>query len=129
MNPHRIMEHARKLGWPAIGIELVIVIVGVFIGLQVSNWNVEREARQRGAMFAERLKADLREEAWYYQLQIEFSRVIQAQADLLTVYQGAARQTLVCSPVCQPMIMLGDEPGYTANAVTSKSVVQQAAQQ
>ena len=31
------MEHARKLGWPAIGIELVIVIVGVFIGLQVSN--------------------------------------------------------------------------------------------
>ena len=42
MNPRRIMEHARKLGWPAIGIELVIVIVGVFIGLQVSNWNVER---------------------------------------------------------------------------------------
>lgn len=81
MNPRRIMEHARKLGWPAIGIELVIVIVGVFIGLQVSNWNVEREARQRGAMFAERLKADLREEAWYYQLQIEYSRDVLANAE------------------------------------------------
>ena len=75
------MEHIRKLGWPAIGIELVIVIVGVFIGVQVSNWNVEREARQRGAMFAERLKADLREEAWYYQLQIEYSRDLLANAE------------------------------------------------
>jgi uncharacterized membrane protein YdfJ with MMPL/SSD domain len=37
MNPRRIMEHIRKLGWPAIGIELVIVIVGVFIGMQVSK--------------------------------------------------------------------------------------------
>ena len=34
MNPRRIMEHIRKLGWAAIGIELVIVIVGVFIGMQ-----------------------------------------------------------------------------------------------
>lgn len=81
MNLRRIMEHVRKLEWPAIGIELVIVIVGVFIGMQVSNWNVEREARQRGAMFAERLKADLREEAWYYQLQIEYSRDVLANAE------------------------------------------------
>jgi len=81
MNLRRIMEHVRKLGWPAIGIELVIVVVGVFIGMQVSNWNVEREARQRGAMFAERLKADLREEAWYYQLQIEYSRDVLANAE------------------------------------------------
>ena len=47
-------------------IDLLIVIVGVFIGIQVSNWNVEREANQRVAVFADRLKADLQEEAWYY---------------------------------------------------------------
>ncbi|MGB7740458.1 MAG: hypothetical protein WBM03_15210 [Steroidobacteraceae bacterium] len=81
MNLRRLMEHVRKLEWTAIGIELVIVIVGVFIGMQVSNWNVEREARQRGALFAERLKADLREEAWYYQLQIEYSRDVLANAE------------------------------------------------
>ena len=62
-------------------LSIVIVIVGVFFGMQVSNWNVEREARQRGAMFAERLKADLREEAWYYQLQIEYSRDVLASAE------------------------------------------------
>lgn len=81
MNLRRLMEHVRKLQWTAVGIELVIVIAGVFIGMQVSNWNVEREARQRGALFAERLKADLREEAWYYQLQIEYSRDVLASAE------------------------------------------------
>jgi Flp pilus assembly secretin CpaC len=59
----------------------------------------------------------------------EMVQVIQAQADLVTMYQGAARQTLVCAPVCQPMIMLGDDTGYTSNAVASKGAVQQAAQQ
>ena len=97
MNLRRIMEHVRKLEWPAIGIELVIVIVGVFIGMQVSNWNVEREARQRGAMFAERLKADLREEAWYYQLQIEYSRDVLdnvAREGMQSRYREAFRMTL-----------------------------------
>lgn len=59
----------------------------------------------------------------------EMVQVIQAQADIMTVYQGAARQTLVCSPVCQPMIMLGDDAAYTAQAAISKGAVQQAAQQ
>ena len=81
MNPRRLVARIRQLEWPAVGVELVIVILGVFIGLQVSNWNVERDARQRGALFAERLRADLREEAWYYQLQIEYIRDVLAHAE------------------------------------------------
>jgi len=78
---HRVIAHARKQEWTVIGIDLVIVILGVFIGIQVSNWNVERETNARGALFAERLKADLQEEAWYYQLQIEYSRDVLANAE------------------------------------------------
>jgi hypothetical protein len=81
MSLRRVIEHARQQQWTAIGIDLVIVIVGVFLGIQVSNWNVEREASQRGATFSERLKADLQEEAWYYQLQIEYSRDVLANAE------------------------------------------------
>lgn len=39
--------------------------------------------------------------------------VIQAQADLVTVYLGTARTSLSCAPVCQPTIMLGDDLGFT----------------
>jgi Flp pilus assembly secretin CpaC len=54
--------------------------------------------------------------------------VIQAQADLVTVYMGDSRTTLVCSPVCQPTIMLGDDPNFSSVAVTSSSIVRGAAQ-
>jgi Flp pilus assembly secretin CpaC len=53
--------------------------------------------------------------------------VVQAQADIVTVYMGDARTTLSCSPVCQPTIMLGDDTGFTSAAVASSSIVESAA--
>jgi hypothetical protein len=52
--------------WTAIAIEFVLLILGVFLGIQVANWNTERVTRHNAAIFTERLKADLREEAWRY---------------------------------------------------------------
>ena len=43
----RLTEHLKQQHWTAIGIELVIVVLGVFLGMQVSNWNEERVARAR----------------------------------------------------------------------------------
>ncbi|RYE60249.1 MAG: pilus assembly protein CpaC [Hyphomicrobiales bacterium] len=42
--------------------------------------------------------------------------VVQAQADIVTVYMGAARTTLACAPVCQPTIMLGDDESFSASS-------------
>ncbi len=50
--------------------------------------------------------------------------VIQAQGDLVTMYQGQSRTTLSCSPTCQPIIMLGDDPEFSANTAASSNVVQ-----
>ena len=35
----RITEHVKTQNWLAVGIDFAIVVVGVFIGIQVSNWN------------------------------------------------------------------------------------------
>jgi Flp pilus assembly secretin CpaC len=53
--------------------------------------------------------------------------VVQAQSDLVTVYMGSARTTLACQPVCQPMIMLGDDPGYSSATYSSSTLLDQAA--
>jgi Flp pilus assembly secretin CpaC len=53
--------------------------------------------------------------------------VVQGQADTVTVYMGTARTTLACQPVCQPMIMLGDDPGYSGNAYSSTTLLDQVA--
>ena len=55
----RVIGHFRKQEWTAIAIDFVIVVVGVFVGIQVANWN-EREADKRlGRAYAERLTSDL----------------------------------------------------------------------
>lgn len=53
--------------------------------------------------------------------------VVQAQADLVTIYYGQSRTTLACAPVCQPTIMLGDDTGFTQSSVTSAETVEGAA--
>jgi hypothetical protein len=41
----RIIDHLRVQNWTAIAIDFVIVVIGVFIGMQVSNWNAERKEK------------------------------------------------------------------------------------
>ena len=43
----RLAENLRAQNWAAVSIELLIVIVGVYIGLQVNTWNEERLGAQR----------------------------------------------------------------------------------
>src|SRR6476659_9968721 len=52
----RIIEHLKAQHWTAVALDLAIVIVGVFIGTQVSNWNQQRIEKAE----AERLLLELR---------------------------------------------------------------------
>ena len=54
-----VMKHVRDQNWVAVGLDFLIVIVGVFIGIQVANWNDERAQDVRESQ----LLAELREEA------------------------------------------------------------------
>ena len=38
----RVIKHVNAQDWTAIGIDFVIVVAGVFIGIQVANWNEVR---------------------------------------------------------------------------------------
>ncbi|MDT8442447.1 MAG: DUF6090 family protein, partial [Desulfuromonadales bacterium] len=43
----RVIEHVKDQNWFAVGIDFVIVVVGVFIGIQVANWNEAQAERRR----------------------------------------------------------------------------------
>ncbi len=77
----RVIEHVRDQNWTAIAIDFVIVVAGVFVGIQVSNWNAEWENGQKSAIFTERLKTDLRGEDWTYQFLIAYNREVLANAN------------------------------------------------
>jgi hypothetical protein len=55
----KFLNRLRAHDWTSALIELVIVIGGILIALQVSNWNQDRTDRERGARFAQRLVAEL----------------------------------------------------------------------
>ena len=56
----RIREHAGAHNWFAVGIDLAIVVVGVFLGIQVANWNQGRIERSEAADYRLQLIANLR---------------------------------------------------------------------
>ena len=77
----RFTQSMKEQNWTAIVVEFVLLVVGVFLGIQVSNWNAERETKQKSAVFTERLKADLRGEDWTYQFLIAYNREVLANAN------------------------------------------------
>ncbi len=54
-----MIEHVRAQNWTAVGLDFVIVVVGVFIGIQVANWNDEQAGRHRLEQIVEAMRTDM----------------------------------------------------------------------
>ncbi len=57
----RFAANLRAQNWFAIGIEFAIVVAGVFVGTQVSNWNAERLEKRETAELLFELKPALQD--------------------------------------------------------------------
>ena len=55
----RFMQHVKEQNWFAVGLDVIVVIVGIFLGMQVTNWNETRIENETAKVYVERLKADL----------------------------------------------------------------------
>ena len=54
----RLTTAFRNQDWFTVGVETLIVVFGVFIGLQVNNWNAARGERADAGIVLERLEQD-----------------------------------------------------------------------
>lgn len=51
-------------------------------------------------------------------------QVVQDQAsDMVTVYMGDKRESLACSPICQPTIMMGDDTEFSGAALGATKAI------
>ena len=55
----RIREHAVHHNWFAAAIDFLIVVIGVYLGIQASNWNQARETRAQAREYRAMLQSDL----------------------------------------------------------------------
>ena len=76
----RVREHVTTHNWFAVGIDLAIVILGVFIGIQVSNWNQARIEAAKAQEYRARLLNEIEFNRLQYLQQLAYSRKVQAHA-------------------------------------------------
>jgi hypothetical protein len=77
----RLSANLRSQNWTAITIEFLIVVMGVFIGTQVANWNqarLEKQATQRMLM---QLVPELRAEMEFFEGVENYYRTTRVYAD------------------------------------------------
>jgi len=55
----RVIHHVKAQNWFAIGLDFLIVVIGVFLGLQVSNWNEAAADRRAESAYLAQLQGDL----------------------------------------------------------------------
>jgi hypothetical protein len=79
----RLSRRLREHDWFAATIEVLIVIVGILVALQVSNWNADRQERRLARAYEQRLHEELQSDLRNIALTQEFWQKV---AD----YQAAA---------------------------------------
>ena len=62
----RLTENLRAQNWTAITIEFLIVVIGVFIGTQVANWNQQRLAKVETERMLAQLVPELQSQLQYF---------------------------------------------------------------
>lgn len=72
----RFMQHVREQNWFAVGLDVIVVIVGIFLGLQVQAAYEERQARAEEEEYLTRIDQELSQS-------IELNQSVSNIADLV----------------------------------------------
>ena len=86
----RVIEHVKVQNWTAVSLDFVIVVIGVFVGIQVSNWNELRIEREREKTYIQQLAVEVA------QMRAQIGEIIEAHDRHL----AAMRNTLVALESC-----------------------------
>jgi len=70
----RIIAHFRKQDWFTVLVEFLIVVAGIFVGLQVNNWNEAARDRRAETQYLSQLRGDLQRIEGETAAQFDFER-------------------------------------------------------
>ncbi|WND01925.1 hypothetical protein QGN29_10225 [Temperatibacter marinus] len=55
----KFIKHVSEQNWVAVGLDVIVVIVGIFLGMQVTNWNEGKKQESLEQEYIARLHRDL----------------------------------------------------------------------
>lgn len=71
----RLKTHVEKENWFAVFLDFCIVVIGVFIGLQVANWNETRANVQRETQVLQEILGDLQQDTTILEASTEAAKL------------------------------------------------------
>ncbi|MCA8899925.1 MAG: hypothetical protein KDA53_01605 [Hyphomonas sp.] len=95
----RVMGHVRAQNWVAVAIDFVIVVLGVFIGIQLGNWNESRAEASLERDFLENIVVDLQADAQNLQSGIDMAEINVRAAYYTLDRAGLAPAATIALPV------------------------------
>lgn len=77
----RLTKHVQDQNWFAVGLDFVIVVAGVFLGIQIGNWNADRALTQKAAAYEQRLVVEMADQALNYRFARIYYEDVQANGE------------------------------------------------
>ena len=107
----RLSTAFRKQDWFTVAVETLIVVFGVFIGLQVNNWNAERVSRSDATDLSSRLHVEAEDTRADIATYLALNELILTDAKRLAVRLGDSETCLAMDDEMKALILsIGDFP-------------------
>jgi hypothetical protein len=85
----RFTKHLGDQNWFAVGLDVIVVVVGIFLGLQFTDWNDRLKQQKTGQEFLQRLKTDLELDVTRMQHKLNFDAKTMSYVDIAMQYSDA----------------------------------------
>ncbi|MFT5609734.1 MAG: hypothetical protein ACI9LU_000226 [Polaribacter sp.] len=100
----RLTKHVKDQNWFAVAVETLIVVLCVFLGLQVNNWNTENTARVNERQLLSQLQSDVEaavsfKTVWFAEIQAHRKLLIEA----VDVVQNKPDKQIISDAQCRAM--------------------------
>jgi hypothetical protein len=92
----------RRQDWFTVFVEIVIVVLGVFLGLQVSNWNEQRAHHAKEREFLTQLRNELKESGYVIDAQSRYVAEVVASGQRALAYLKGGED---CETHCEELLI------------------------
>ncbi len=98
----RIAEHVKAQNWTAVALDFIIVVIGVFAGIQLGNWNEARAHRAGERAFLAQLRDELDASAEAIAYQSRFVAEVVASGRRAVAYLKGGED---CATDCEELLI------------------------
>lgn len=79
----RISQHVKDQNWFAVILDFIIVVAGVFLGIQIGNWNSDRAMHRQASVLEQQLEIEMAVEALNYRFVLIYYQDVQTNGEIL----------------------------------------------